>query len=159
MFQALWMMSKKPYDSSQRRLKQKSSGPSLPTEDRKRQNVLWLVTVEHRSFVSGKDIFLRKGVLTKTRSNLAAMCPSPSLLLFQVKLPLLGLISNKPQIETKSSNLYPKGSLSLEPPLHSSFDMVMLKSLAIMRGICFFPTHWSSSEFQKTSLWACMVGP
>ena len=127
--------------------------------EKEREMGLWSEVAEEMMREIGRKSFCRKEVLTRKRSNLAAMCPGPACLLLQVNLPFLGMGSSRSSSATRSSSFSPKGSLVIEPHLFFELDFVVLKSPAMMTSFPCRSTFRDIKESNKSIFSLQWVGP
>ena len=132
-----------------RGLNLKGIGPSLVGKEKESKMGLWLEVAEDMISEEGSKSFCRKVVLTRNRSNLAAICPGPSCLLLQVNFPFFGKGSRRSRSAMKSSSFSPKGSLMIEPPLFFKLDFVVLKYPSIITSFPYRSDFKASKDSQK----------
>ena len=87
---------------NQHELNLQGMGPRFVEVESVKEIGLWSEIVEGKEKEAGMRSFRRKEVLTKNRSSMSAMYPTPILLLFQVYFPFFNGGSSKYNSEIKS---------------------------------------------------------
>ena len=137
-FHDFWIISFTCASCNQRGLNQKGIGPMFSKGDQDKEIGLWSDVTKGRAMQIISISFWKKEELSMNLSSLAVICPWPILLLLQVYFPFLRGGSNMSKSTIRSSIFSPKGYLTINPPLFSSCDLVVLKSPAKME---YSPAH------------------
>ena len=142
----------------QRGLKRKGIGPIFWSRASSRRIGLCSEVQWGRILEEANRPKARKEEWTKKRSSRAATWPGPTLLLVQVKIPLLGLMSIRSQSEMKSSTHSLDGSLTGLPPFFSQAASVTFRSPATIIFSLFCTWRKETRVFQHSFFSACITG-